>query len=113
MRPVGLVGVALAAAALPPHTAAQTFKCRDDLVSVGDSRATVLLKCGEPVAKDTVCRPLPGPSPRPASGVRPGQIVPCENVDEWTYNPGSGQFMTTLRFAEGRLVAIEYGERVK
>jgi hypothetical protein len=113
MRPVGLVAVALVAAAMPPPSAAQTFKCRDDLVSVGDSRATVLLKCGEPVARDTVCRPLPAPSPRPASGVRPGQIVPCENVDEWTYNAASGQFMTTLRFAEGRLVAIEYGERVK
>ena len=43
----------------------------------------------------------------------PGQIVPCENVDEWIYNPGYGQFMTTLRFVEGRLVAIEYGDRVK
>ena len=33
--------------------------------------------------------------------------MPCENVDEWIYNPGYGQFMTTLRFVEGRLVAIE------
>ena len=113
MRPAGLVAVALVACALLSPAAAQTFRCRNDLVSVGDSPATVLLKCGEPVAKDTVCRPLPAPSPRPASGVRPGQIVPCENVDEWTYNPGSGQSMATLRFAEGRLVAIEYGERVK
>ncbi len=39
--------------------------------------------------------------------------MPCENVDEWIYNPGYGQFMTTLRFVEGRLVAIEYGDRVK
>jgi len=97
----------------PLAAAAQTFKCRDDLVNVGDSRATVLLKCGEPVVRDAFCRPLPVQGPRPASAARPGQIVPCENVDEWIYNPGYGQFMTTLRFVEGRLVAIEYGDRVK
>jgi len=97
----------------PLAAAAQTFKCRNDLVNVGDARATVLLKCGEPVVRDSFCRPLPAPGSRPASGARPGQIVPCENVDEWIYNPGYGQFMTTLRFVEGRLVAIEYGDRVK
>lgn len=114
MRTLVLVSLAIAAVALLAHeAAAQTFRCRNDLVSVGDSRAIVLLKCGEPLVKDAVCRPLPGPGARPASGVRPGQIVPCENVDEWTYNPGYGQFMTTLRFVEGKLAAVEYGDRVK
>ena len=37
----------------------------------------------------------------------------CETVDEWTYNPCTGQFMTTLRFESGKLVAITYGDRVK
>jgi hypothetical protein len=36
----------------------------------------------------------------------------CETVDEWTYNPGYGQFMTTLRFESSRLVTISYGDRV-
>jgi hypothetical protein len=103
----------LAPALLPREAAAQTFKCHNDLVNVGDGRAAVLLKCGEPLVRDAFCRPLPVQSPGPASAARPGQIVPCENVDEWTYNPGYGQFMTTLRFLEGRLVAIEYGDRVK
>jgi hypothetical protein len=114
VRFVVAVAFALVALVLWPHeAAAQTFKCRNDLVNVGDARATVLLKCGEPVVRDSFCRPLPAPGSRPASGARPGQIVPCENVDEWIYNPGYGQFMTTLRFVEGRLVAIEYGDRVK
>jgi hypothetical protein len=111
-----IIAVALAFAtllAVPLDAAAQTFKCRNDLVNVGDSRATVLLKCGEPLVKDAVCRPLPVQGQRPASGPRGGHIVPCENVDEWIYNPGYGQFMTTLRFVEGRLAAIEYGDRVK
>ncbi|MEO5880986.1 MAG: DUF2845 domain-containing protein [Caldimonas sp.] len=114
MRPVVPVALALATFALLPHEApAQTFKCRNDFVNVGDARATVLLKCGEPVVRDAFCRPFPVQGPRPASGPRPGQIVPCENVDEWVYNPGYGQFMTTLRFVEGRLAAIDYGDRVK
>ena len=114
MRLAVAAAFAFAALALTPReAAAQTFKCRNDLVNVGDSRGTVLLKCGEPLVKDAFCRPLPVQGQRPASGPRSGHIVPCENVDEWIYNPGYGQFMTTLRFVEGRLVAIEYGDRVK
>lgn len=111
-----LVRAALAVAALvalPLDAAAQTFKCRNDLVNVGDARATVLLKCGEPLVRDAFCRPLPAAARGPGSGPRGPVGGACENVDEWTYNPGYGQFMTTLRFLEGRLVAIEYGDRVR
>lgn len=94
---------------------AQSFRCKNDLVSVGEARAAVLLKCGEPVARDSFCkRPDPAnpvvPALRPDG--RPVHVVPCENVDEWTYNPGYGQFMTTLRFEHGKLAAISYGDRV-
>ena len=65
MRFVVAVAFALVALVLWPHeAAAQTFKCRNDLVNVGDSRATVLLKCGEPVVRDAFCRPLPAPGSR-------------------------------------------------
>ncbi len=99
-----------AAFALTPATAgAQSLRCKSDLASVGDSRASVLLKCGEPVVKDTFCKPAEAPvGTVPVNPV----VVPCESVDEWTYNPGYGQFMTTLRFEAGRLVAIRYGDRV-
>jgi hypothetical protein len=39
-------------------------------------------------------------------------VTPCETVDEWTYNPGYGQFFTTLRFESGALKSIKYGARV-
>jgi hypothetical protein len=39
-------------------------------------------------------------------------VAPCETVDEWTYNPGSGQFFTALRFERGALSSIKYGARV-
>ena len=39
-------------------------------------------------------------------------INTCQPVDEWTYNPGYGQFMTMLQFESGELKRIRYGERV-
>ncbi len=101
--------IAGAFAIASPSAAAQSFRCKSDLVSVGDSRASVVLKCGEPVVKDAFCKPVEAPlAGTPGNPV----VVPCESVDEWTYNPGYGQFMTTLRFEGGKLVAIRYGDRV-
>ena len=91
-----LLGLPLLAAAEPSTT--RSFRCGTDLVNVGsDDRASVLRKCGEPVVKDNFCRP---------------EQRHCDPVDEWTYNPGRGQFWTTLRFENGRLVQIRYGDRV-
>jgi hypothetical protein len=91
----------------------RTFRCQNDLVSVGDAKSSVQMKCGQPLLKDSFCRAgdaRPLPSPRGAKVVINNA---CETVDEWTYNPGYGQFMTTLRFESGRLVSISYGERVR
>jgi hypothetical protein len=107
---ISFASMAAVAFAIAPSTAgAQSLRCKSDLVSVGDSRASVLVKCGEPVVKDAFCKPVEAPL-----GGAPGiaVVVPCESVDEWTYNPGYGQFMTTLRFESGKLVAIKYGDRV-
>jgi hypothetical protein len=112
VRPIASITLALVACALATPAAAQAIKCRNDaVVGVGDSRTAVLQKCGEPVARNTVCRPLPAGGPgRPASAVRPGQIVPCENVDEWLYPAGAGQPAMTMRFVEGKLSAVEIGK---
>jgi hypothetical protein len=65
------------------------------------------------VYKDSFCQaPEPATVPPTANGVvirRQG----CVDVDEWTYNPGYGQFMTTLRFENGVLRSVRYGDRVK
>ena len=37
----------------------------------------------------------------------------CETVDKWTYNPGLGDFYTTIRFERGNITSITYGDRVK
>jgi len=92
------------------HAETTSLRCRNELVNVGDAKASVLRKCGEPAVRETICLPV---STRNANGrgtrLRPD--LPCVNVDEWTYRPGYGQFVTTLRFEEGRLRAIAYGDR--
>ncbi len=93
---------------------AQPMRCKNDLAQVGDAKASVLQKCGEPVLKDSFCKPVEkqqvqGASQAPVTV----NVLPCERVDEWTYNPGRGQFMTILRFEAGTLRSIAYGDRVK
>ena len=107
-RPLLALAAAFFATTVAPSAGAATlsFRCKNDLVNVGDGKASALLKCGEPVVKDAFCKPAD-----PEHPVR--KPAPCETVDEWTYNPGYGQFMTTLRFESGKLVRITYGDRVK
>ena len=98
-----------------------SFRCKNDLVNIGASKASALQKCGEPVAKDAFCKPVDANNanaaidPNANNNTKRTTVVvnnTCETVDEWTYNPGYGQFMTTLRFESGRLGAITYGDRV-
>lgn len=100
----------------PAGADAQALRCNGDLAAVGDSKASVYRKCGEPVLKDSYCKPMPllyVGQPQTLLRDRPTVIVqPCETIDEWTYNPGSGQFMTTFRFQNGEAVAIVYGDRI-
>jgi hypothetical protein len=116
MRTLQCVLFAAAALAAMSGASAATlsFRCSNDLVQVGDNKSAVLAKCGAPVLKDSFCKPLPLRTA--VDETKRGTVIvnaPCETVDEWTFNPGYGQFMTTLRFESGKLVSITYGDRVK
>ena len=98
--------------AAPVLAQTKSFRCNSDLVNLGDAKSSVQLKCGLPVLRDSFCkagdaRPLPR-----TGGAKVVINNACETVDEWTYNPGYGQFMTTLGFESGRLVSTSYGDRV-
>ena len=110
MRFLSLLGAALLCAAGP--VAAQSLRCKADVVGIGELRSGVLQKCGEPVTRDSFCKPV-DPQTLAASAPGTAVVLPCEKVDEWTYNPGYGQFMTTLRLAAGKVTAVSYGDRVK
>jgi hypothetical protein len=106
---------------------AQSLRCKGDLAQIGNSKGTILQKCGEPVMKDTFCKPVQStasttPMIVPAAPVTTTgnsastttnvTVNTCQQVEEWTYNPGYGQFMTMLLFEGGSLASIRYGDRV-
>lgn len=92
---------------------AQRLRCRNNTVSVGESRAGVLQKCGRPVVEDSFCKPSEQAKAPAIPGSTAVNALACEKVDEWTYNPGYGQFMTTLRVEAGKVTSIRYGDRLK
>ena len=77
--------------------ASSTLRCGTALISVGDSMAEVLLKCGEPLTRDYVGVKYVGSTER--------------FVELWAYSFGYGQFLKLLTFEAGRLVTIENGGR--
>ena len=105
------IALAFAAPVVMPAQA-QSMRCGNDLVNVGDGKASVQQKCGAPVSTDSFCKPV-DKSVTPGNDPSRAVVLPCETVDEWTFNPGRGQFMTTLRFESGKLTSITYGDRVK
>jgi len=97
---------------------AQSLRCKGDLAQIGNSKGTILQKCGEPVLKDSFCQPVQetvaGAPIISGNNTNVTNITvnSCVQVEEWTYNPGYGQFMTMLLFEGGSLKSIRYGERV-
>ena len=97
---------------------AQSLRCKGDLAQIGNSKGTILQKCGEPVMKDNFCKPaqetVAGAPVVSGNNTNVTNITvnSCVPVEEWTYNPGYGQFMTMLLFEGGSLKSIRYGERV-
>ena len=113
-----LLAATLAVACVPAQ--AESLRCNGQSTDVGDSRLSVLYKCGEPVLKDSFCAPvfvlsLPhGEAAQPRGSVPvpvqlPGSLVPCLQVDEWLYDRGPGNLMATVRFYSGVVQAIRYG----
>jgi hypothetical protein len=105
----------LAGASMGAH-AVDTFRCKNDLVQVGDPKSSVQVKCGEPMSRDSSCQVLTSRAPNVSYDQygRPLTVQPaCETVEEWTYNPGVGDFYTTIRFERGVITSIKYGDRVK
>ena len=100
--------------ALSASVSAQSLRCKGDFAEIGNSKGTILQKCGEPVLKDSFCKPAAQTTISPAAAAAGTNITinQCINVDEWTYNPGYGQFMTMLQFEAGELKRISYGDRV-
>jgi hypothetical protein len=117
-----IICIALAGAVALGSTgvAAQSLRCNGDLASVGDSASTVYQKCGQPAFKSQpYCKRVVVQAPQVYGQQQyPGANTmiaspACITVEEWTYNPGYGQFWTTFQFENGQAVAFVYGDRIR
>lgn len=85
---------ALIAALFGGNASADTLRCGNNLVSLGDRPFEVERKCGAPVHRDPVGYTL-GPNER-------REYL----IEEWVYGPSNGM-LSILRFEGNRLTAIE------
>jgi len=105
---IGLATIAIGAYA--GGAGAESLRCNGYSASEGDSRLSVLYKCGEPLLKDSYCAPVyywnsTYRVPEPYVGL----VVPCQPIDEWLYDRGPGNLMATVRFQYGVVQSIHYG----
>lgn len=88
---------------LPAH--ADALRCAGGTVEEGDSRVSVLQKCGRPQLQDSFCAPVfqnKSLVPAPLAS----QIVPCQQIDDWIYDRGPGNLMATVRIRSGTVQSI-------
>lgn len=102
------LGALLATLSLSGH--AESLRCDGNIIAEGDSRLSVLAKCGQPVLADSYCAPVYyygslEPIPAPLAGL----VLPCQRVDVWLYDRGVGNLMAMVRFHAGIVQAITYG----
>jgi len=104
----GLLATLVALACL--HASAESLRCSGGIADEGDSRISVLYKCGQPLLQDRFCAPLVysqtlQPVPEPWASA----FAPCQQVDEWLYDRGPGNLMAMVRFRSGAVLSITYG----
>ena len=92
---------------LPAH--ADALRCGGGTVEEGDSRVSLLQKCGQPQLQDSFCAPVfqnrslvPVPEPFASNA------VPCQRIDAWIYDRGPGNLMATVRIRSGAVLSIRH-----
>lgn len=109
------------------HTASfalDSLRCGSRIVTIGEPRASVRAKCGEPADKEVryekriardFYRDLFPPRGYERQREREKYREPLfvevfVEIEEWTYNLGPTSFIRYLTFENGRLVSIETGD---
>ena len=102
--------VAVAALLVLAPARAESLRCTGGMAGEGESRVSVLFKCGQPLLVDSFCAPVYydqtlQPVPEPFASA----FVPCQRTDEWLYDRGPGNLMAKIRFRSGVVQSITYG----
>ncbi len=88
------------------------FRCSGRIISVGNTQDYVRDKCGEPTSIEERTESLVrGFRHRyPESHEELNYVIRERQIEVWTYNLGSTQFIRYLTFRDGKLVAIKTGD---
>lgn len=94
----------------PGMASAESLRCDKGIVSEGDSRLSVLYKCGEPKLVDSFCAPVYyGGTLQVVPSPLAETYVPCQAIQEWLYERGPGELVVTVRMRWGLVQSIKYG----
>jgi hypothetical protein len=89
---------------------AETLRCTASSANEGDTRLSVLYKCGQPLLQDKYCAPVYYRGTlQPVPDQIAWSVVPCLPVEEWVYDRGPGNLVATVRFRSGIVHSIVYG----
>jgi uncharacterized protein DUF2845 len=87
------------------------MRCGNRLIELGESMASVQALCGSPA--DVQHSSLVNSTTERVNGSTHSTVGTEVPVETWTYNRGPNQLMVSIRFVDGKVVAIntlhEYG----
>lgn len=89
---------------------AESLRCPGGIAAEGDSRLSLIYKCGQPLLADSFCAPVfygswPNPVPEPFAST----VLPCQLTEQWLYERGPGNLLATVTLRSGRVQSITYG----
>ncbi len=100
---------------------ADGMRCGTKLIDIGDTKADVLMRCGEPMLKEVLNSESTGKF-RSESYTQSGENTDRGEIrlynkiteidEQWTYNLGWGKFLRLVIFHGGRVDSIIDGPRV-
>lgn len=117
MKRAFLVAVLVCAVVSAPAASVEAFRCGSRLISFGIGSSDVSEACGAPSWVDSweesrliwIYMPLPMVVGCIGTRLKCATVARIK-IEEWIYNNGPTQFVSVLRFENGRLVDIEMGD---
>jgi len=88
---------------------AESLRCAGGSVAEGDSRISLVYKCGQPALADTYCASVYyygglHTVPEPWASY----AVPCQQIEQWLYERGPGELTATVYLRRGVVQSIVY-----
>jgi hypothetical protein len=92
---------------------ANAFRCGDEIIGTGDSKAKVLTRCGKPMLKEKIGAKKSARTKGERRSTADSQYVyhkkksSTKNVEKWSYNCGKDDFIYVLTFEGGVVIKEE------